>query len=141
VARTCGLLASRQEKNLNLFDLQLRRINDTEAENVFSSLAYFGLPGTSVDLFVRRDFGGARLRVGVSTDMGTQGRLAFAEPGLWEVKRADPARGLLEVDPASGRDEVVELGFGNRIGSYRFNGVDDLPLDLEIDGSPTNLGF
>ncbi|MGI8797203.1 MAG: hypothetical protein ACR2IR_11590 [Acidimicrobiia bacterium] len=135
------VLVSRQEPNLNLFDLQLRRLNDTEADNVFSSFAYFGLPGTSVDLHLKQEFSGARLRVGISDGMATEGRLVTAHPLLSDVKRANPAGGVLEVEPGIGRDDVVEFGFGNRISSFRFNGILESPLDREVQRLSAALGI
>ncbi len=106
---------------------------DTEASNVFSSFAYFGLPGTTVDLFTREAFQGARMRLGISDAMALEGRLVTSHPKLFQISHPNPAGGILQVQPGNDRNDKVEAGFGNRITSVRFNGVPTTPLDGELD--------
>jgi hypothetical protein len=82
------VLSTREEPNLNVYDLMLGVVNDLEAEDELRSLVYVGLPGPTVDLYPKRDFqpgsNNRFLRLGVTGEMAAQGRLVVSLSDLNE---------------------------------------------------------
>jgi len=132
------VLSSRSERNLNEFDLRSGFLNDVEAENVFSSFFYLGLPGPSIDLYSDRNHSGARIRIGIPDQLAQKGQLAVSHPRLRDVEAANPAGGILQVQRGD-RDKLI-IGFGNRASSFRFQGVPETPLDVEVRRLRSQLG-
>jgi hypothetical protein len=133
------VLSSRSERDLNEFDLRAGFLNDVEADNVFSSFFYVGLPGPAIDLYSRRDHQGARVRIGIPDQLAQKGQLAVSHPRLRDVAAANPAGGILEVQRGNGDDTLV-LGFNNRASSFRFRGVPETPLDAAVGRLRGQLG-